>query len=168
MASRRGQILLAVFYSMHVLPHATCHCFNWGTLPCVLSSQILTKIIDICFFPQNEKKNSFFYAYFSPQCTRITPPESLSHRNTDVFGHSFTIKNHEQSHNSRVHTQISIHRERKTPLVYVRIWLLLHSKNTAASVTCIVPLCWITFCIHSGIIPVGQFSRKCAKSINQA
>ena len=25
-----------------------------------------------------------------------------------------------------------------------------------------------TFCIHSGIIPVGQFSRKCAKSINQA
>ena len=26
----------------------------------------------------------------------------------------------------------------------------------------------VTFCIHSGIIPVGQFSRKRAKSINQA
>ena len=33
---------------------------------------------------------------------------------------------------------------------------------------CIIPLCWVTFCIHSGITPVGQFSRKCAKSINQA
>ena len=33
---------------------------------------------------------------------------------------------------------------------------------------CIIPLCWFTFYIHSGIIPVGQFSRKCAKSINQA
>ena len=33
---------------------------------------------------------------------------------------------------------------------------------------CIIPLCQVTFCIHSGIIPVGQFSRKCAKSINQS
>ena len=33
---------------------------------------------------------------------------------------------------------------------------------------CIIPLCWVTFCLHSGIIPVGQFSRKCAKSIDQA
>ena len=33
---------------------------------------------------------------------------------------------------------------------------------------CIVPLCWVTFCIHPGIIPVGPFSRKCAKSINQS
>ena len=33
---------------------------------------------------------------------------------------------------------------------------------------CFIPLCWVTFCIHSGIIPVGQFSRICAKSINQA
>ena len=31
-----------------------------------------------------------------------------------------------------------------------------------------IPLCWVTSCIHSGIIPVGQFSPKCAKSINQA
>ena len=33
---------------------------------------------------------------------------------------------------------------------------------------CIIPLFRVTFCIHSGIIPVGQFSRKCEKSINQA
>ena len=33
---------------------------------------------------------------------------------------------------------------------------------------CIIPLCWVTFCIHSGIIPVGPFSRKCAKSNNQS
>ena len=25
---------------------------------------------------------------------------------------------------------------------------------------CIIPLCWVTFCFHSGIIPVGQFSRR--------
>ena len=35
-------------------------------------------------------------------------------------------------------------------------------------VCCIIPLYWVTFYIHSGIIPVGQFSRKCAKLINQA
>ena len=28
--------------------------------------------------------------------------------------------------------------------------------------------CWVTVCIHSGITPVGQLSRKCPKSINQA
>ena len=33
---------------------------------------------------------------------------------------------------------------------------------------CIIPLRWVPFCIHSGIKPVGPFSRKCAKSINQA
>ena len=33
---------------------------------------------------------------------------------------------------------------------------------------CIISLCWVTFCIHSGIIPVGQFFPKCTKSINQA
>ena len=37
-ASRRGQILLAVFDSTRGLPmrfaHAACHCFNSGTLPC--------------------------------------------------------------------------------------------------------------------------------------
>ena len=33
---------------------------------------------------------------------------------------------------------------------------------------CIIPLCWVIFCIHSEIIPVGQFSRICAKSINQS
>ena len=33
---------------------------------------------------------------------------------------------------------------------------------------CIIPLCRVTVFIHWGIIPVGKFSRKCAKSINQA
>ena len=33
---------------------------------------------------------------------------------------------------------------------------------------CLILLCWVTFCIHSRITPVGQFSRKCAKSVNQA
>ena len=28
MGSRRGQMLFAVFYSMRVLPHTACHCFN--------------------------------------------------------------------------------------------------------------------------------------------
>ena len=32
---------------------------------------------------------------------------------------------------------------------------------------CVVPLHSVTFCIHSGIIPVGQFSRKCAKLIKR-
>ena len=30
------------------------------------------------------------------------------------------------------------------------------------------PIIFSHFCIHSGIMPVGQFSRKCAKSINQS
>ena len=33
---------------------------------------------------------------------------------------------------------------------------------------CIIPLFRVPFCIHSGITPAGQFSRKCAKSINQS
>ena len=33
---------------------------------------------------------------------------------------------------------------------------------------CLIPICWATFCLHSGIRPLGPFSRKCAKSINQA
>ena len=33
---------------------------------------------------------------------------------------------------------------------------------------CIIPWCWVTFWTHPEIIPVGQFSRQCAKSINQA
>ena len=36
------------------------------------------------------------------------------------------------------------------------------------AVCCNIPLCWVTFCTHSGIIPVGQFSRKYGKSINQS
>ena len=33
---------------------------------------------------------------------------------------------------------------------------------------CIIPLCWVTFRIHPEIIPVGQFSRRWIKSINQS
>ena len=43
-----------------------------------------------------------------------------------------------------------------------------NQKNSALNKHCIIPLCWVTFCIHPDIIPVGQYSRKCAKSINQS
>ena len=39
MASRRGQILLAVFCCVYFLPHAACHCFNSGALPCACNGQ---------------------------------------------------------------------------------------------------------------------------------
>ena len=42
-----------------------------------------------------------------------------------------------------------------------------YAKFTDCLTYCCVPLCRVTFCIHSGIIPVGQFSRKCAKAISQ-
>ena len=54
MASRRGQILLAIFYYMSVLPHAACHCFNSGTI----STQAF------CFVPMASRRGQSLLAVF--------------------------------------------------------------------------------------------------------
>ena len=72
---------------------------------------------------------------------------------------------------------MGLHTHRTNSITEEDLEVLLHFK-VSQNVTrcqqyyypkyCIIPLCQVTFCVHSGIIPVGQFTRKRAKSINQA
>ena len=65
--------------------------------------------------------------------------------------------------------QSQCHKRKNSPPKWVAIQsITLPPLHYVLWKCCIIPLCWVTFCIHWGIISVGQFSRKCAKSINQA
>ena len=70
-----------------------------------------------------------------------------------------------------VYPATQVHPIPKTMFSWIHMRFEIRKKNLSAKFSvksCIIPLCWVTFCIHSEIIPAGHFSRKCAKSINQS